>query len=166
MPPQEQQRRARPQERANEQSRSGSGSTPQQRTADQPALQEAGSAQGRQSDMALEEAVVTAGKDGARNIRVQWIQVPLSNAIPCRFAITTVAGNALEVSMEQKSYHKSYQGTSFLQTDITPVAPVGTEGKLTVHDLTTGETLEQPWKWRAGAAGWSGLWALLKRLFT
>ena len=164
MPPQEQQRRARPQERATEQSRSPSTSQP--RTADQPALQDAGSAQRRQSDMALEEAVVTAGKDGARNIRVQWIQVPLSNAIPCRFAITTAAGNALEVSMEQKSYRKSYQGTSFLQTDITPVAPVGTEGKLTVHDLTSGETLEQPWKWRAGAAGWSGLWELLKRLFT
>lgn len=162
MSPQEQQRRARPQER--EQSRSAS--TSQQRTADQPAPQEAASAQQRQSDMALEEANVTAGQDGARNIRVEWIRVPLPHAEPCRFAITTAAGNALEVSMQQKSYRKSYQGTASLQTDITPVAPHGTKGMLTVHDLTTGETVEQPWTWRAGAGGWSGLWELLKRLFT
>lgn len=164
MSPQEQQRRARPQERAKEESRSAS--TAQPRTANQTSSQEAASAGERQSDMALEEATVTAGKDGARNIQVQWIRVPLPHADPCRFAITTAAGNALEVSMEQKSYHKSYQGTSSLQTDITPVAPLGTKGNLTVHDLTTGETVEQPWTWHARAGGFSGLWELLKRLFT
>lgn len=116
--------------------------------------------------MALEEASVTAGKDGASNIRIQWIKVSLPHAEPCRFAVTTAPGNSLEVSMEQMSYHRSYQGTSAVQTDITPVAPNGTRGKLTVHDLTTGETLEQPWVWRAGAGGWSGLWELLKKLFT
>lgn len=163
MPPQERQRRAPPQERAREQS--GSASAPQQRTADQTVLKEAG-AQQRQSDMALEDANITAGKDGACNIRVQWIRVSLPHADPCRFAITTTPGNALEVSLEQKSYHRSYQGTSSVQTDITPVAPNGTKGKLTVHDLTTGETLEQPWTWRAGAGGWPGLWELLQRLFT
>ena len=68
--------------------------------------------------------------------------------------------------MEQKSYRKIYQGTSSVQTDITPVAPIGTKGKLTVRDLTTGETVEQPWTWRAVAGGWSGLWELIKRLFT
>ena len=164
MPPQEQQQRARPQERAQEQPRSAS--TSQQRTSDQPALREAVSAQRRQSGMAVEEARVTAGKGGALNIRIEWIRVPLAHAIPCRFAITTAAGNALEVSMEQESYRKSYRGTSFLQTDITPVAPTGTRGMLTVRDLTTGETVEQPWIWRAGAGGLSGLWALLKKLFT
>jgi len=116
--------------------------------------------------MGLEEAQVSAGKDGACNVRIQWIQVPLPNAIPCRFAVTTAAGNVLEVFMEQKSYRKSYQGTSSVQTDITPVAPLGTKGKLTVRDLTTGETVEQPWTWRAGAGGSSGLWELIKRLFT
>jgi hypothetical protein len=129
-------------------------------------LEEAGSAQQRRSDMGLEEAKIAAGKDGACNIRVQWIQVPLPHAVPCRFAVTTAAGNELEVSMEQKTYRKSYTGTSSLQTDITPVAPNGTKGLLTVHDLTTGETLEQPWTWRAGAGGISGLWELLKRWFT
>ncbi len=161
MPPREQQRRAPPQERAKEQSRSASASQP--RTADQTALEDAASKQQRQSDMALEEAIVTAGKDGACNIRVQWIRVQLPHAQPCKFAVTTAAGNTLEVSLEQKSYHRSYQGTSSLTTDITPVAPHGTTGKLIVHDVTTGETLEQPWIWRSGAGG---LWELLKRLFT
>lgn len=159
---QQQQRQAQRQERAREESRSDP--APQQRSADQPAAETAAGAQARKSDMALDEAVVSAGKDGARNIRVQWIEVRLPHAIPCRFAVTTAAGNALEVSMEQKSYHKSYQGTSSVQTDITPVAPIGTKGKLTVHDLTTGETLAQPWTWRSQAL--PGLWALLKRLFT
>lgn len=160
----QEQRRARPQERTKEESRRESASQP--RMADQTSLQEASSARQRQSDMGLEEAQVTAGKDGACSIRVEKIPVPLPHAVPCRFAITTAAGNALEVSMEQKSYRKSYQGTSSLQTDITPVAPIGTQGKLTVRDLTTGETVEQPWTWHAVAGGWPGLWALLKRLFT
>ena len=162
--PQQEQRRARPQERSREESRRESVSQP--RTAEQPSLQEAGSARQRQSDMGLEEAQVTAGKDGASSIRVEKIPVPLPNAIPCRFAVTTATGNTLEVSMEQKSYRKSYQGTSSVQTDITPVAPIGTKGKLIVRDLTTGETVEQPWMWRAGAGGWPGLWELIKRLFT
>lgn len=161
MPSREQQRRAPPQERAREQSQSAA--TPQQRTADQTALEDARATEGRQSDMKLQEPTVTAGKDGACNIRVEWIQVHLPHAHPCRFAITTAAGNALEVSMEQRSYHKSYQGTSYVQTGITPVAPHGTTGKLTVRDLTTGETVEQPWIWRSGVGG---LWELIKRLFT
>ena len=162
--PLQEQRRARPQERAREESRRESASQP--RTADRASLQEAATAKQRQSDMGLEESQVTAGKDGACNIRIQWIQVPLPNAVPCRFAVTTAAGNVLEVFMEQQSYRKSYQGTSTLQTDITPVAPLGTKGKLIVRDLTTGETVEQPWTWRALAGGGSGLWELIKRLFT
>lgn len=117
--------------------------------------------------MTLEDAQITVGKDGACNIAIQKIPVPLPNAIPCRFTVTTAAGNALEVSMEQKSYRKSYQGTSSVQTDVTPIAPIGTQGKLLVRDLTTGETAEQPWTWhRVGAGGWSGIWQLIRRLFT
>src|SRR5690348_2815966 len=128
--PLQEQRRARPQERSREASRGESASQPP--TADQASFQEAAAAQRRQSDMGLEEAQVSAGKDGACNVRIQWIQVPLPNAIPCRFAVTTAAGNVLEVFMEQESYRKSYQGTSSVQTDITPVAAVGTKGRLTV----------------------------------
>ncbi|HEX5461352.1 MAG TPA: hypothetical protein VFX20_15415 [Steroidobacteraceae bacterium] len=129
-------------------------------------MQEASSARQRHSDMGLEEAQVTAGKDGVCNIRVEKIPVPLPNAIPCRFAVTTAAGNVLEVSMEQQSYRKSYRGSSSVQTDITPVAPIGTKGKLIVRDLTTGETVEQPWTWHIIGGGRSGLWELIKRLFT
>lgn len=162
--PQQEQRRAQPQVRSKEESRRESASQP--RPSGQTSLQEAASAKQRQSDMGLEEAQATAGKDGALNIRVEKISVPLPNAIPCRFAVTTAAGNGLEVSMEQQSYRKSYHGTSSLQTDITPVAPIGTKGKLTVRDLTTGETVEQPWTWHVVAGRGSGLWALIRRLFT
>lgn len=160
--PQQEQRRARSQERSKEASRSESASQP--RTAGQT-FQEQVSAKQRQSDMGLEEAQVTAGKNGALNIRVEQIPVPLPNAIPCRFVVTTAAGNGLEVFMEQRSYRKSYQGASSLQTEVTPVAPVGTTGKLVARDLTTGETFERPWTWRT-IAGRRGLWALIKRLFT
>lgn len=163
MPTREQERRDRPQERAREREQPGSASTSQPRTADPPALPDTISARQRQTDMAIAEATVTEGKSGARNIRVEWIRVSLPNGRPCKFAVTTAAGNALEVSMEQKSYRRAYQGTSSLQTDITPIAPHGTTGKLVVHDLTTGETLEQPWVWQSGLGG---LWALIKRLFT
>jgi hypothetical protein len=162
----EQQRHAPPQERRQEESRRESAPASQPRTADPASLHEASSTQKGQSSIGVEAAQITAGKDGAQNIRVKWIDVPLRNATPVRFAVTTAAGNTLEVSMEQQSYRKSYQGTSSLQTDITPVAPHGTKGRLTVHDLTTGETLEQPWKWRWSGGGLSGLWELLKRLFT
>jgi hypothetical protein len=131
--------------------------------AEETLLEEAGSTKKGKSAMRLEGAQVTAGKDGARNISIQWIDVHLPHAKPCRFVVSTTAGNALEVLVEQKSYRKSYQGTSSVQTEITPVAPHGTRGLLTAKDMTSGETVEQPWVWRNGAGG---LWELLKRLFT
>lgn len=117
--------------------------------------------------MALEDAQVTAGKDGAHNLQVKWITIDLPTARSCRFAITTAAGNAIEAVVEQKTYRQSYQGTGALQTGIVPVAPLGTKGSLTVRDLATGETFEQPWTWHAGAGGlFSSLWEVLKHLFT
>ncbi len=161
----QQQQRQQQKQRQREDSRQGSAS--QQRTADQTTTQVLGSAEGKKSDMALEKPRVTAGKEGAQNLRVQWIDVHLPDAESCKFAITTASGNAIEAVLEQKSYRQAYQGTSSLQTGIVPVAPHGTPGKLTVHDLATGETFEQPWTWHSGAGGLlSGLWQLLKRLFT
>jgi hypothetical protein len=159
---QERQQQRQRQERPNEESPPESSS--QQRTADQTTAQVVGSAE-KKNDMALEEARVTAGKGGARNLRVQWIDVQLPNADSCRFTVTTATGNVVEAVMEQKAYRQSYQGTSSLQTGIVPVATVGTKGNLTVRDLTTGELFEQPWTWRVGVRRWS-LWALLKRWFT
>lgn len=75
-------------------------------------------------------------------------------------------GHTREAVAEQKNYRRSYQGATSLQTDIIPAAAHGTQGKLTVHDTATGETLEQPWTWYVRGGGSSGLWGLLKRLFT
>ena len=164
MSQQEQQRqRERSQERARDDSRRESSS--QQRTTDETAVQAA--EKQRQCEMAVEEAQITAGKDGARNLQVQWITVPLPNATSCRFAITTAAGHAIEAMTEQKNYSRSYQGNTSLQTAIIPAAPHGTRGKLTVRDVETGETFEQPWTWHAGVGGLLALlWALVKKLFT
>jgi hypothetical protein len=152
-------------QRQREDSRQGSASQP--RAADQTTTQVLASAEGKKSDMKLEEPRVAEGKDGARNLRVQWIDVQLPDAKSCKFAITTASGNAIEAVLEQKNYRQAYQNTSSLQTGIVPVAPHGTKGKLTVHDLTTGETFEQPWTWRNVVGGLlSALWQVLKGLFT
>lgn len=163
MSQQQQRQRQRGQERARDDSRRESAS--QQRTAEEIAVQ--GTQRERQCEMTVEEAQITAGKNGARNLQVQWITVPLPNATSCRFAITTAAGHGIEAVTEQKNYSRAYQGTSSLQTAIIPAAPNGTKGKLTVRDVETGETFEQPWVWHAGAGGLlSALWALVKKLFT
>lgn len=164
---QQEQQRQRQQEKQRQREDSRQGSASQPRTADQTTTQVLDGAKQKKSDMKLEQAKVTEGKEGARNLRVQWIDVHLPNAQSCRFAITTTEGNAIEAVIEQKSYRRCYQGTSSLQTDIVSVAPIGTKGKLTVRDLTTGETFEQPWTWHvvgSDAALW--LWQLLKRLFS
>lgn len=164
---QQEQQRQRQQEKQRQKEDSRQGSASQQGTADQTTTQVLDGAKQKKSDMKREEAKVTEGKDGARNLRVQWIDVHLPNAQSCRFAITTTANNSIEAVMEQKAYRRAYQGTSSLQTDIVPVAPVGTKGKLTVRDLTTGETFEQPWTWHivgSEAALW--FWQLIKRFFS
>jgi hypothetical protein len=159
------QQRQQQKQRQREDSRQGSASQP--RAADQTTTQVLESAEGKKSDMKLEEPRVTEGKHGARNLRVQWIDVHLPHAKSCKFAITTASGNAIEAVLEQKSYRQAYQSTSSLHTGIVPVAPHGTPGKLTVHDLATGETFEQPWTWHGGVVGLlSALWQLLRRLFT
>jgi hypothetical protein len=164
---QQEQQRQRQQEKQRQKEDSRQGSASQQRTTDQTAVQALERAGQRQCEMTVEEARITAGKDGARNLQVQWITVPLPNVTSCRFAITTAAGHAIEAVTEQKNYSRSYQGTSSLQTAIIPAAPHGTKGKLTVRDVETGETFEQPWIWNAGVGGlFSMLWALLKKLFT
>jgi hypothetical protein len=165
MSQQQQQQRQEEKQRQKEESRQGSAS--QQRTADQGAARALDDAKQKKSDMVCAEAKVTEGRDGARNLRVEWIDVRLPHANSCRFAVTTSEGNSVEAVIEQKNYRQSYHGTSTLQTGIIPVAPIGTKGKVTVRDLTTGETFERPWMWHViGVGAQLNLWALLKRLFT
>ena len=94
--------------------------------------------------------------------------MPVGIHISARFNVKTLAGNGLEVTLEQSQYKKTFAGQGTVATTVIPVAPIGTTGKLIVRDVTTGEIAEQPWKWRligkwSGGKG-MGLWALIKRL--
>ncbi len=111
----------------------------------------------------LEEAVVTAGTAGETNIAVEKFWVEIEGNMPAGFVVTTTSGHGLDVTLEQRSYRKTFTGTSSLKTGLTPVAPIGTKGKLIVRDTTTGEVLEQPWTWTPIGSR-SSLWALLKKL--
>lgn len=103
----------------------------------------------------IEPAVVTAGRNGEKNLQFEWVDVRVSpNWTSCYFNVRSLPGHRLEAQVEQLAYRKSYAGEGRFRTDVTPVAAHGTPGKLTVHDLDTGEVLEQCWRWREwGAAG-------------
>jgi hypothetical protein len=112
----------------------------------------------------LEKAKVTAGRSGERNITFEWFWVQVGNNFPCGFKVKTVAGNELEVTLEQLSYKRIQGGKGAVTTQVVPVAPIGTRGKMIARDVTTGEVVEQPWLWyRLGFFG--GLWDAIKKLF-
>lgn len=116
----------------------------------------------------LEPAVVSEGRNGEKNLRIEWIDVRLSsNWTSCRFDVYSLPGHRLEAQLEQLSYRKSLAGEGRLQTEVVPIAAHGTTGKLVVHDLDTGETLEQRWRWREwGGAGFlAWLFGVVKKLF-
>lgn len=116
------------------------------------------------SQIKAEAAVVTAGRAGERNITVQWIDVWIGNAKPCRFDVATQPGHGLEVIVEQGHYRKTYTGIGALSTQPVPVAPIGTKFKLRVTDTTTGEILDQNGIWYDMSGSlWSALWGWLKR---
>ena len=116
--------------------------------------------------MEMAPAVATAGKAGERNIRVEKFWVLVDGHYPCGFDVATLPGHSLEVEMIQLAYSKTYAGTGAVKTGVTPVAPIGTPGKMVARDLTTGETVEQPWVWHlVGGSGdgfFSALWKALK----
>jgi hypothetical protein len=112
------------------------------------------------------EAKRTAGKAAEHNLSIEWIDVWVGNNRSLRFNVRTNSGNALEVHVEQAAYSKNYSGNGSLSTQVMPVAPIGTKGKLTARDATTEEVLEQPWTWipLRGLGGLS-LWNAIKKLF-
>jgi len=119
----------------------------------------------RPQGLELAEAIVTAGRAGERNITIEKFWVNVEGNLPCGFDVASRPGHQLEVLMEQQSYRRTWQGVGSLKTGIAPVAPIGTTGRIHVTDVTTGETLEQPWTWhRIGAGGFGGLWETIKRL--
>jgi hypothetical protein len=115
----------------------------------------------------LAEEVATAGRAGERNLRIEWIDVWIGNNKPCCFNVVTLPENQLEVELEQAAYKKKYSGGGALKTDVTPVVPIGTRGKLIARDLTTGEVLEQTWVWRnlGGASFFGWLVTAVRKLF-
>jgi hypothetical protein len=108
---------------------------------------------------------VTLGRAGEHHLAVEWIDVNLVTYMSARFNVRTSPENALEIQIEQGAYKKDYRGSGSISTTVLPGAPVGTIGKLTAHDTTTGEMLEVPWTWyNMGSGRGPGLWAIIKRL--
>jgi hypothetical protein len=145
-------------------------STETQRETQQAEIQaaaETARATARQPALAMEALIATAGANGERNIAIEWIPVPMPNAVPVRFNVRTASGNPLEVVLEQLAYRRSHEGTGAVQTSITPVAPIGTPGRVIARDIATGEIVIQPWKWRqlGGGGGGGGFFEWLKQLF-
>jgi hypothetical protein len=149
---------------------------PAQRTADRPAGRPltdspltqpaAKAAAAKQAPgLQLEAPIVAAGRDGATNIALEKYWVEVDGHLPCGFTVATLDGHGLEVVQEQLSYRKVYTGVGSIRTNVTPVAPIGTKGRIVVTDTTTGETCEQPWTWQLRGGGGGGLWAMIKRLF-
>lgn len=122
----------------------------------------------QQSGMAQEEATVTAGQAGERNLQIEWIDVPLGpNWTSAQFQVRSLPGHRLEGQAEQLSYTKKYTGEGQLLTEAIPMAAHGTRGKLVVRDLDTGEVLEQPWIWHTWGGGGLLAWlfGLIRKLF-
>ena len=119
----------------------------------------------KKSGFELGEVTATAGRAGESNLAIEKFNVWAGNNLPCGFKVTTLPGNGLEIVIEQLAYKKTYTGTGAVTTQVCPVAPIGTKGKITVRDTTTGETLEQPWTWHLlGRSVGLGLWEAIKRL--
>ena len=114
----------------------------------------------------VEQSVVTAGADGAKNITVTWHDIWIGKAKPCYFDVATLPGHGLEVTVAQLAYKKTYTGTGSLTTQPVPVVPIGTKFTIVSRDTTTGETVDQ---WgtsidMSGGGGGLSLWAMLKKL--
>ena len=105
----------------------------------------------------------TAGRTGERSITLEKFWVQVGNAFPCGFKVGTLAENELEVTLEQLSYRRIHTGRGALTTQVIPVVPIGTNGRVIARDIATGEIVEQPWKWqRIGPL--SRFWDLIRKL--
>jgi hypothetical protein len=122
---------------------------------------------GKKSGVEVAEAVATQGRAGEKNISIEWVDVRLPGGLSANYIVRTAPGNSLEVLVEQRSYKKTYTGSGTITTQVLPIAPIGTRGKLVARDTTTGESLEQPWRWvpLGSDVDLSGLWEKIKKFF-
>jgi hypothetical protein len=110
----------------------------------------------------LDAPVVTvATAEPSVTIEKFWVDV--DGNLPSGFDVRTRDGHGLEVVMEQKAYRKVFTGAGSLRTGLTPLAPIGTPGRIIARDVATGETIEQAWTWQV-IGGSGGLWQTIKRL--
>jgi hypothetical protein len=121
-----------------------------------------------QVGIVTEETVVVEGAGGAKNLTTQWVDVWLPGGKPMYIIVGTLPSNDLQVSIEQRSWKKTYAAKGRVQTDIVPIAPIGTTGKLTARDATTGEevTINFSWGPISGPSLLARLIKLVKGLFT
>ena len=105
----------------------------------------------------------TAGRAGEGNITLEKFWVQVGNSFPCGFKVATNPENELEVTLEQLSYRRVHNGRGGLTTQVIPVEPIGTKGRVIVRDIATGEVVEQPWTWHRIGPG-SSLWQFIKNL--
>jgi hypothetical protein len=109
------------------------------------------------------QAKTTAGSAGELDLRIVWIDAWVGNDRSCRFDVTSLPGHRLEVTVEQLVYCKTYTGQGTVSTVPVPVAPIGTQIKVTARDTDTGETLEARGHW-VSLGGWlARLWEAIKR---
>ena len=104
----------------------------------------------------------TAGRAGEGNITLEKFWVQVGNSYPCGFKVATNPENDLEVTLEQLSYRRVHNGKGGLTTQIIPVEPIGTKGRVIARDIATGEVVEQPWTWQRIGSG--GFWEFIKKL--
>lgn len=115
-----------------------------------------------------EQAVVVAGAGNAKNLTTQWVDVWLPGGKPMYIIVNTLPGNDLAVHIEQRGWKKDYVGKGSVKTDVTPIAPIGTQGHLLAKDTTTGEELRVNFSWGpiSGPSLLARLIKLVKGLFT
>ena len=120
-----------------------------------------------QSGAKTEEQIVVAGAGGAKNLNYQWVDVWLPGGKPMYIVVNTLAGNDLNVMIEQRSWKKTYSAKGRVQTDVTPIAPIGTQGQLIAKDTTTGEELTVKFHWGPikGPSLFARLMKFVKSLF-
>ena len=112
--------------------------------------------------------MVVEGTGGARNLAYEWVDVWLPGGKPMYIIVKTLPENDLQVAIEQRSWKKSYAAKGRVQTDVTPIAPIGTTGKLVAKDTTTGEELTVNFHWGpiSGPSLLARLLKFVKGLFT
>jgi hypothetical protein len=121
-----------------------------------------------QSGVTTEEQTVVPGADGAKNLNYQWVDVWLPGGKPMYIVVNTLGSNDLNVLIEQRSWKKTYSAKGRVQTDVVPIAPIGTQGQLIAKDTTTGEELTVKFHWGPlkGPSLFARLMKLVKSLFT